>query len=72
MTKMIHLSKCAVCGTFFGKRHVFTQLHGFKPLYYSKDSEFFERAEKEFSLVRLDYGTYIYHRDTPGSKTNIV
>lgn len=67
LTKEIHISECVVGGTFFGKRSVFFELDGFNNLIYSDDSDFFERAEKKFKIVKVDWPTYIYYRDTPDS-----
>ncbi len=68
--KFIHLSKCTIGATFFGKRNVFLELDGFRNLNYSEDSEFLERAEKYFHVDKVDFNTYRYHRDTPDSITN--
>ncbi|MFC2133447.1 glycosyltransferase family 2 protein [Bacteroidota bacterium] len=67
LSKKIHLSECVIGGTFFAKRNVFFELEGFKNLSYSDDSEFFERAEKKFTIHKVDFKTYIYYRDTPDS-----
>jgi len=67
LTKQIHLSECAVGGTFYGKRNVFLELNGFKNLRYSDDSDFLERAEKKYKIAKVDFPTYIYYRDTPDS-----
>ncbi len=69
-SSLIHLSECTVGATFFGKRKVFLELNGFKNIPYSEDSEFFERAEKKFVVRKVNYKTYIYHRDAPDSITN--
>ena len=47
--ELIHLSKCVIGATFFGKRTVFIKLHGFKNLNYSEDSE--SLKEHEISLT---------------------
>lgn len=67
LTKKIHLSECAIGGTFFGKRKIFLELGGFRDLYYSDDSDFFERVQKEFNTAQVDFPTYIYYRNTPDS-----
>jgi len=67
LSKKIHLSECAIGGTFFGKRNVFFDLDGFSDLKYSDDSDFFERAAKKFKIVKVDWQSYIYYRDTPDS-----
>lgn len=63
----IHISECAIGGTFFGKRKVFFELNGFNNLNYSEDSDFLERAVAKFKIAKVDFPTYIYHRDTPDS-----
>jgi glycosyltransferase involved in cell wall biosynthesis len=68
--KLVHISKCTVGATFFGKRKVFIDLGGFKEIHYSEDSEFLQRAEKVFEVEKIDFKTYIYHRDIPDSITN--
>jgi len=72
LSKKVHLSNCIIGGTFFGKRRVFTELDGFKNLNYSEDSEFLERAEKKFVIQKVNYPTYVYHRDTADSITNNI
>ncbi|MEG8947711.1 glycosyltransferase family 2 protein [Rosettibacter firmus] len=67
LKKLIHLSECVIGGTFFGKRNVFFELGGFRNLRYSDDSDFFERAQERFKIIKVDYPTYIYYRDTPDS-----
>ena len=69
-SKFIHLSKCTIGATFFGKRKVFTELNGFKNLAYSEDSEFLTRASAKFNVNEVDFKTYIYHRDVVDSITN--
>jgi glycosyltransferase involved in cell wall biosynthesis len=69
-TELIHLSKCVIGATFFGKRTVFIKLHGFKNLNYSEDSEFLERARGKFNIKKVNFKTYRYYRDAPDSITN--
>lgn len=64
--KLIHLSKCIIGATFFGKKEVFGILNGFKNVY-SYDSDFYNRAKKKFNIVKLDSPTYIYYRDSKDS-----
>ena len=68
--ELIHLSKCTIGGTLFGKRDVFEALNGFKNISYSEDSEFWERAGTAFNTAVINNPTYIYHRETEGSITN--
>lgn len=72
LSKKIHLDECVVGATFFGKKYVFEKLQGFRPISYSEDSEFLERAMKNFKVAKLDFQTYIYHREQTDSITNRV
>lgn len=63
-SKEIHLDKCAVGGTFFGKRPVFISLGGFKDIDYSEDSDLMERATEIYRVQKVSFPTYVYHRDT--------
>ncbi len=72
VTKKIHLDECVIGGTFFAKREVFIKLNGFKNIFYSEDSEFFERAEKIFTIRKVDFKTYVYHRDTESGICNDI
>ena len=68
--KLIHISKCAVGGTFFGEKNVFLMLNGFRNLEYSEDSDFLERAEKCFHVEKVSFHTYKYYREATDSITN--
>lgn len=70
--ELIHLSKCTIGATFFGKRSVFINLGGFRDIPYSEDSEFFERVVKKYKVAKVDFQTYIYHREIPDSITNSI
>lgn len=70
--QLIHLSKCIIGATFFGKRKVFFEIGGFKNIPYSEDSEFLERVLKNYKVKKVDFSTYIYHRETPNSITNSI
>jgi glycosyltransferase involved in cell wall biosynthesis len=63
--KLIHLSKCIIGATFFGKKKAFG-FKGFKNCY-GYDYEFYLRARKIFNTKKLDYPTYIYHRESKDS-----
>ncbi|HEX9251880.1 MAG TPA: glycosyltransferase family A protein [Ignavibacteriaceae bacterium] len=71
-TKLIHLSDCTIGATFFGKRSVFLDSGGFKDIPYSEDSEFLERIVKKYRVSKVDFPTYVYHRETPDSITNSI
>lgn len=70
--KLIHLSECVIGATFFGKRKVFIDSGGFKDLSYSEDSEFFERIKMNFKIQKVEFPTYIYHREISDSITNLI
>jgi glycosyltransferase involved in cell wall biosynthesis len=70
--KIIHLSQCTIGATFFGKQNVFIELGGFKDIPYSEDSEFLERVMKTYQVMKVDFPTYVYHRETPDSITNTI
>ncbi len=73
VSKKIHLSNCVIGGTFFGKKNLFKKLNGFKNISYSEDSDFFERAVKiGTEILKVEYPTYIYHRDTDDSICNTI
>lgn len=70
--KLIHLSNCTIGATFFGKRNVFFELGGFKDICYSEDSEFLERVTKFYHVKKVNFPTYVYHREVPDSITNSI
>ncbi len=72
ITKLIHLSQCTIGGTFFVKKEVLLHLDGFQNINYSEDSDFFERASKLYKIAKVDFPTYIYHRDTMDSICNTI
>ncbi len=68
LTKEIHISECVVGSTFFARKKLFLEMGGFKDIAYSDDSEFFERLqERKYKILKVEYPTYVYHRDTPDS-----
>lgn len=61
--KVINLRDCVLGPTFFGKRTVFEQLHGFQNIAYGEDTDFWARAESQFQTAHLhERETYIYTR----------
>jgi len=59
----INLRECVLGPTFFGKRHLFFELKGFKNIPYGEDTELWERAEKIFKTQKIyEPQTYIYTR----------
>ncbi len=72
MNNLIHLSECIIGGTFFGKRKVFIKMEGFTNLDYSEEYEFFERVKEKFIVTKVNFQTYIYHRETDDSICNNI
>ena len=65
--KLIHLSECCICPTFFGKREAFLQSGGFRNLSYSAESEFLPRVSRLFHVEKVDFPTYRYYTGLPDS-----
>jgi glycosyltransferase involved in cell wall biosynthesis len=69
--EFIHLSKCCVGGTFFLKRELFDTIGFFQDLTFADDFEFYNRAiNSGIKIIKVDYPTYIYHRDSLDSICN--
>lgn len=65
--QVIHVDNCILFATLFGKKEVFTLLN-FHDMY-GADAHFYERAEEQFAVKKLDLRTYIYYRDNLESLT---
>lgn len=72
LTKLIHIDDCVIGGTFFAKKEVFTTYGGFNNVYYSEDSDFFERIVSKVKITRVNFPTYVYYRDTPDSIASTI
>ncbi|HTO17291.1 MAG TPA: glycosyltransferase family A protein [Edaphocola sp.] len=73
LDKRIHLNDCVVGGTFFIKRTVFNQIGNFGATSIGHDAEYFERAEVAgINIAKVNFPTYIYHKDNPDAMTNIM
>ena len=72
LSKKIHLNDCAIGATFFGRRRFFLDMEGFRNLKYSEDSDFLERAEMFYNIKKVEFPTYVYHRNTPDSICNNI
>jgi glycosyltransferase involved in cell wall biosynthesis len=72
-SRQIPLSECVIGGTFFLRRSLVEQLHGFKPIGYSDDADFFDRAlAANATIHKVDYPTYRYNRLEPDSLCNRI
>lgn len=71
--KSIHLSECAIGGTFFIERSVLTQLGGFRNILIGTDADLFDRI-KEGGIVmkETNIDSYIYHHENEDSVTNML
>lgn len=68
--KVVHVDDCILFATLFGKKEVFTSLN-FHNMY-GADAHFYEQAEQQFMVQKLDLRTYIYYRNNPDSITERV
>ena len=67
LKKVIHVDKCILFATLFGKKEVFTMLN-FQNMY-AADANFYERAQQKFAVKKLDLRTYVYYRNNLESLT---
>lgn len=65
--KVVHVDDCIMFATLFGKKEVFTSMKFYNM--YGADANFYERAQKQFIVQKLDLRTYIYYRNNPDSLT---
>jgi glycosyltransferase involved in cell wall biosynthesis len=71
--KMIQLSECVVGGTFFIKRTVFDKVGFFPDVPFGEDYHFLNKAvQNGVKIAKVDYKTYIYHRDNVDSICNQI
>ncbi|MCO6496674.1 MAG: glycosyltransferase family 2 protein [Chitinophagaceae bacterium] len=69
--KKIHLSECAVGGTFVISREVYNTLGDFDNIPLGSDSDYLDRViQKGFKVTKTDIPTYVYHREHENSITN--
>jgi glycosyltransferase involved in cell wall biosynthesis len=64
--KLIHIEKCIIGATIFGKKKVFETMKGFRDIY-GYDYDFIRRCKKKFRTVKYDLPTYIYYRNSSDS-----
>jgi len=65
--QVIHVDNCILFATLFGKKEVFTMLN-FQNMY-AADANFYERAEQQYAVKKLDLRTYVYYRNNLESLT---
>lgn len=71
-TRNIPLSECFVGGTFVLRRRAAIELGGFQRPDYGNDYDLAQRALQQCTVRKVDYPTYIYHRDAPDSMCNLM
>lgn len=72
-TKQIHIDKCEIGGTFFIDKQLLYSLKGFNDILLGEDSDLFDRVLiAGVLMIKTNLPTYIYHRDTEGSVTNLL
>jgi len=64
---MIPLDECIIGGTFFTRRGVIERAGGWDSGY-GEDARLFSRIRASFVVRKVDYPTYLYHRDTIDSR----
>ena len=64
---MIPLDECIIGGTFFTRRGVIERAGGWESGY-GEDARLFSRIRAGFVVRKVDYPTYLYHRDTIDSR----
>jgi glycosyltransferase involved in cell wall biosynthesis len=67
INKVVHVDECIMFATLFGKKEVFASMKFYDM--YGADANFYERAQKQFIVKKLDLRTYIYYRNNPNSLT---
>ncbi len=68
--EQIHLSQCAVSGTFFIKKSKLTRLKGFAGKTLGTDADFMKRAQAQhLHIEKTNLPTYIYYRNQRDSIT---
>lgn len=62
--RLIPIRECAVGGTFFFRAEALARLGGFRKPDFGCDHELLTRAAQMLVIERVDFPTYVYHRDT--------
>jgi glycosyltransferase involved in cell wall biosynthesis len=69
--ELVHLSECVIGGTFFMRKETAIDLGGFPHVPYGDDTALFDKAlESGLVVAKIDFPTYIYHRNSPDSLCN--
>jgi glycosyltransferase involved in cell wall biosynthesis len=61
--KLVHIGECILCGTLFGRRELFVTLNGFRAIDYAEDTDLWDRAGQQHSIMKIDTPeSYVYRR----------
>jgi len=71
-TRSIPLADCYIGGTFVLNRAAVLEMGGFHRPDYGNDYDLAQRMLKSCTVRKVDYPTYIYHRDAPDSMCNLM
>ncbi len=66
-TKRIPIGECIVGGTFFALRAALLEAGGWRSMY-AEDKDLYDRIAARGATARVDFRTYLYHRDAPDSR----
>jgi len=66
-SRRIPIDDCFVGGTFFIRRELFRRLGGFRQPDFGCDFDLAQRAMQLTKIHKVDFPTYVYHRDVPDS-----
>jgi glycosyltransferase involved in cell wall biosynthesis len=70
--EQVHLDQCEIGGTFFICKKLFYELNGFRKIHLGEDADLFDRIlNAGYVMMKTDLPTYIYHKETEGSITNM-
>ena len=73
ISEQIHLDKCEIGGTFFIEKEILYSLKGFNDILLGEDADLYDRVLKmSVPMLKTELPTYIYHRETEGSVTNLL
>ncbi len=64
---LVPIQDCIVGGTFFLKKHVIERAGMWRDCY-AEDYDLFLRLSEKFTIEKVDYPTYVYHRESVDSR----
>ena len=71
--QIIHLDNCIIGGTFVINRNIITKTGGYSTLKFGDDISFYNLVRQlKVNIAKIDFKTYIYHRDNDDSICNNI